>query len=138
MPAEGPVDPEGVPAALGGYAHGFVVPPGAGLLFISGQIPVDIDGETPVGFDAQCRQVWRNVLHGLSAAGLGIEHLVKVTTFLSSRDHAAINGQVRREVLGTHRPALTVVIAEIFDPDWLLEVEAVAQVPPNRDDPSTP
>lgn len=34
--------------------------------------------------------------------------------------------KVRNEVLGGHHPALTVVIAEIFDPRWLLEIEAVA------------
>jgi 2-iminobutanoate/2-iminopropanoate deaminase len=33
---------------------------------------------------------------------------------------------VRREVLGTHAPALTVIITGIYDPRWLLEIEAVA------------
>jgi hypothetical protein len=37
-----------------------------------------------------------------------------------------VNTRVRNEVLGGHRPALTVVIAGIFDPRWLLEVEVVA------------
>jgi enamine deaminase RidA (YjgF/YER057c/UK114 family) len=127
MAVSGPIDPGTVPPAVGGYAHGFGVPAGAGLLFISGQIPVDTDGGVPLGFESQCRLVWRNVVGTLGAAGLGVEHLVKVTTFLSDREHAEVNGDVRREVLGPHRPALTVVVAEIFDPAWLLEIEAIAR-----------
>jgi hypothetical protein len=33
---------------------------------------------------------------------------------------------VRQEVLGTHRPALTVIITGIYDERWLLEIEAIA------------
>jgi hypothetical protein len=33
------------------------------------------------------------------------EHLVKVTTYLTSRDQAEINGRVRRERLGRYDPA---------------------------------
>jgi 2-iminobutanoate/2-iminopropanoate deaminase len=53
-------------------------------------------------------------------------NLVKVTTFLSSREYAIANREVRNEVLGTHSPALTVIITGIFDEKWLLEIEAVA------------
>jgi enamine deaminase RidA (YjgF/YER057c/UK114 family) len=105
------------------------VRPGAGLLFISGQIPVDAEGVTPFGFEAQCRQAWRNLLTVLRAADLGVRHLVKVTTFLSDRKYADLNGQVRRELLGDHRPALTVIIADIFEAGWLLEIEAIAEFP---------
>jgi enamine deaminase RidA (YjgF/YER057c/UK114 family) len=126
----GPLDPMDGPAAAGGYAQGFVVPPGSGLLFISGQIPVDADGATPFGFEAQCRQAWRNVVTVLRSADLRIENLAKVTTFLSDRKYADINSEVRRGLLGEHRPALTVIVADIFDGGWLLEIEAVAAMPP--------
>lgn len=124
--AAGPIDPSDAPVATGGYAQAFGVPPGRGLLFISGQIPVDIDGAVADGFDAQCRQVWANIAAALRAAGLGVNDIVKVTTFLSDRRYADANSRIRREVLGEHRPALTVVVAEIFDPAWLLEIEAIA------------
>lgn len=57
---------------------------------------------------------------------MAVTDLVKVTTFLGDRDVAAANAVVRREVLGEHRPALTVVVAEIYDSAWLLEIEAIA------------
>jgi enamine deaminase RidA (YjgF/YER057c/UK114 family) len=95
-------------------------------VFVSGQIPEDRDGVVPDDLEGQCRQVWANVLAGLGSAGMGVADIVKVTTFLGDRASAAVNTQVRQEVLAGHRPALTVVIAEIFDPRWLLEVEVVA------------
>ena len=36
------------------------------------------------------------------------------------------NAGVRQRVLGSHSPALTVIICDIFDEAWLLEIEAVA------------
>jgi enamine deaminase RidA (YjgF/YER057c/UK114 family) len=122
----GPLDPREGPKAVGGYAQGFMVPPGTGLLFVSGQIPVDAEGATPFGFEAQCRQAWRNLVSVLRSADLGVENLVKVTTFLSDRKYARINSEVRRELLGAHRPALSVIIADIFEGGWLLEIEAIA------------
>ncbi len=57
---------------------------------------------------------------------MGVPNLVKVTTFLGDRSYAAMNSEVRREILGEHRPALTVIVADIFDPAWMLEIEAIA------------
>ncbi|MGM9484843.1 RidA family protein [Roseateles sp. NT4] len=96
------------------------------LLFVSGQIPASRDGTVPEGFLEQAELVWANLTAQLEAAGMSVANLVKVTTFLSSRDFSDINGEVRRRVLGNHAPALTVVIAGIFDASWLLEIEAIA------------
>jgi 2-iminobutanoate/2-iminopropanoate deaminase len=119
-------DPPAVPAPIGGYSQGLEVPAGARLLFISGQIPVRTDGSVPADFAGQCDLVWDHIMAVLASAGMGPEHLVKVTTFLAGRDHADTNSRIRRERLGAARPALTVLIAEIFAPEWLLEIEAVA------------
>lgn len=119
-------DPDTVPRQVGNYTQGLEVAAGSRLLFVSGQIPVRSDGTVPDGFEAQCHAAWDNVLAVLESAGMGAQHLVKVTTYLTSRDQAEVNGRVRRERLGSVRPALTVVIAETFSPEWLLEIEAVA------------
>ena len=66
---------------------------------MSGQIPVRADGTVPSDFEGQCQVVWDNLLAVLAGAGMGPEHVVKVTTYLTSRDQAAINGRVRRERL---------------------------------------
>ena len=55
-----------------------------------------------------------------------VTNLVKITIFLSSREFATLNREIRREMLGAHSPALTVIITGIFEEQWLLEIEAVA------------
>jgi enamine deaminase RidA (YjgF/YER057c/UK114 family) len=108
------------------YAQAAEVVGASRLVFVSGQIPVTVDGALPEGFDAQARQVWANIAAQLAAAGMTLDHLVKVTTFLSARAHAEANRAIREEVLGLRRVGLTVVICDIFDPAWLLEIEAIA------------
>ena len=120
------VNPTEAPPPQGGYSQAIEVSGASRLLFISGQIPVRPDGTVPSGFAAQCEQVWANLGACLRKAGLGFGDLVKVTTYLSDRRYAAENSRIRREVLGDHRPALTILIAGIYDEDWLLEIEAIA------------
>jgi enamine deaminase RidA (YjgF/YER057c/UK114 family) len=114
------------PQPVGGYNQAVAVTGAQKLLFVSGQIPVDTAGQVPEGFSDQARLAWRNVEAQLRAAGMGLADLVKVTVFLSDRRHALENRQVRREILGDRAPAMTVIIASIFDAAWLLEIEAVA------------
>ncbi len=114
------------PAAAGGYSQAVEVDGARRLLFVSGQVPVAADGALPEGFRTQCLQAWRNLEAQLRAAGMGLDDLVKVTTFLADRGDAAENRRVRREVLGDRAPALTVVVTGIFDERWLVEIEAVA------------
>ena len=102
-----------------------------GLLFLSGLVPVDENGNV-VGEDAaeQARQVFRNMELVLKAAGCGFEDVVKVTNFLLDvGDRAAIN-PVRREFFGDARPASTLVeVSALAVPGALLEIEAVAAIP---------
>jgi 2-iminobutanoate/2-iminopropanoate deaminase len=114
------------PGAVGGYSQALKVEGANSLLFISGQVPETAAGEVPQDFNAQAKLVWANVLAQLQAAGMSVQNLVKVTIFLSSREYALANRQERALALGSHAPALTVIITGIFDSKWLLEIEAIA------------
>jgi len=121
-----PRNPSAGPSPIGGYSQGLDIAKFSRLLFVSGQIPETADGEVPADFEAQCRQVWANIMAVLEEADLGLDNLVKVTTFLTDRSQAEANGRVRREVLGERRPALTVMVAQTLESPWLLEIEAIA------------
>jgi 2-iminobutanoate/2-iminopropanoate deaminase len=108
------------------YAQSLEVSGAERLLFVSGQVPCTFAGAVPEGFEAQARLVWSNVLAQLNAAEMGLDNLVKVTTFLADRQHAEANRRVRDDILGSRRIALTVIICSIFDEAWLLEIEAIA------------
>lgn len=109
-----------------GYAQAVEVRGAERLLFVSGQIPIRPDGTTPESFEEQARVAWANVEAQLRAAGMGMADVVKHTTFLSDRRYRAQNSAIRKEVFGDLAPALTVIVAGIFDEGWLLEIEAVA------------
>ncbi len=119
-------EPADVAPTEGGYSHGVEISPRARILFLSGQIPIRPDGTVPTDFESQCNAVWDNIVSVLVSARMNVEHLVKVTTYLTNRDQADMNGRIRRERLGTLRPALTVVVVDTLEPQWLLEIEAIA------------
>ena len=119
-------NPASVHAPSSGYSMGLELGQHRRLLFISGQVPENSDGNVPEGFEAQCEQAWRNVIAVLTAAGLGVEHLVKITTFLTDRNQVVANRAIRRKMLAGHEPASTVMIAQTVDGKWLLEIEAIA------------
>jgi 2-iminobutanoate/2-iminopropanoate deaminase len=101
------------------------------LLFVSGCIAVDAEGELVGGDDsvAQARQVFRNVGAALAAAGARPQDVVKVTLFLTDVDDRASINPVRQEFFGDTRPASTLVeVNRLAIPGAKIEVEAVAIV----------
>ena len=121
-----PINAPDAPPASGGYAQSVRVSGIAELVFVSGQIPVDTDGGVPATFGEQCRLVWHNVEAQLAAAGMGLANLVNVTTFLSDRRDREENSAIRQEMLVGLTPTLTVIVCDIYDERWLLEIEVVA------------
>jgi 2-iminobutanoate/2-iminopropanoate deaminase len=96
------------------------------LVFVSGQIPSDENGNVPADFGSQCQLVWKNIENQLKKANLSLSNIIKVNTYLSDIKYREENFKIRHQVLGNHQPALTVIIADIYDHDWLLEIEVIA------------
>ncbi|TYT24889.1 RidA family protein [Luteimonas viscosa] len=116
-----PIAPTGL-----AYAQASLVSGASRWLFVSGQVPEDPDGRIPDDYPSQYRLAWRNVETQLHAAGMTFDNLVKATIFLSDRALIAQSGGLRQSILGDRSPALTIVIAGIYDSRWLLEIEAIA------------
>lgn len=102
------------------------------LLFVSGVVPVDENGELVGGDDIveQARVVFEGLRRVLAAAGARPEDIVKITLFLTDvGDRPAIN-PIRQEFFGETRPASTLVeVSRLAIPGAKLEVEAVAVLP---------
>jgi enamine deaminase RidA (YjgF/YER057c/UK114 family) len=129
------LDPKDVHAPVGPYSHTAVVPPGAELVFIAGQVGMGPDGGVPAAFTEQAELTFRNVRACLAAHGLGVEAVVKLSVFvLPGQDFQALR-QIRERHFGTHRPASTTLyVPALAAPAFLLEVEAVAvKAVPTRD-----
>ena len=116
-------------AAPFGYSHVVDAPAGR-VIFISGQVPLNTEGEL-VGegdFEAQARQVFANLSAALEAAGAGWSDVVKLNYFLTDIGELATVRAIRDEYVDTERPpASTLVqVSALFSPEAMVEIEAVA------------
>jgi 2-iminobutanoate/2-iminopropanoate deaminase len=121
------LNPPTVHAPGGAYSHSAVVPAGAELIFISGQVGVRPDGSLPSSISAQADQVFANIGSLLAAHGLDASALVKLTMFLVAGQDIQVVRAARTRFLGAHKPASTAVfVSQLVDPAWHLEVEGFA------------
>jgi 2-iminobutanoate/2-iminopropanoate deaminase len=75
-------NPETIQAPIGRYVHQIEVSNPSRLLFISGQVGNRPDGSVPADPVEQLEVALQNVLANLEAAGMGMESLVKLTTYV--------------------------------------------------------
>jgi 2-iminobutanoate/2-iminopropanoate deaminase len=119
---------EEAPAAIGPYAQAVSF---GGLLFTSGQIPLDpASGEmVPGGFEAQARQVLTNLERVLQSAGCSFQDVVKATVYLTDlADFPQLN-ELYAAVMGAHRPARSTVQVAALPKGALVEIDLVARLP---------
>lgn len=121
------LDPESIHKPGAAYSHSAVVPTGAELVFIAGQVGVRRDGSAAASLAEQSEQVFANISAVLAAHGLEATALVKLTTFLVAGQDIQAFRAARSKFLGEHRPASTLVyVSQLADPAWHVEVEAIA------------
>ena len=115
------------PAAIGPYAQGYIA---NGMVFTSGQLPVDPAAETmPEGIAAQAEQSCKNVGAVLAAGGTGLGSVIKTTCFLADmNDFAAFNEVYARYFVNC--PARSCVAVKALPQNALCEIEAVAELTP--------
>jgi enamine deaminase RidA (YjgF/YER057c/UK114 family) len=120
-------NPSDVPKPASAYSQGIEVKPNARWLHISGQIGVSPDGKTAKGAAAQAEQAWANIANLLKAAGMGMNDLVKITTFICNAADIPAARAARDKYIAGAQPASTlIVVAGLANKDWLIEIEAVA------------
>lgn len=112
------------------YSH-VVVAEGRKLIFVSGQVARDRDGNVVGKGDmrAQLRQVGENLKTALEAAGATLADLVKTTTYVTDIEEFFKHTDVRMQYLGPALPTSTTVeVRRLAHPDFLVEIEGVAVV----------
>ncbi|MBP3252896.1 MAG: RidA family protein [Bacteroidales bacterium] len=120
-----PIHTNNAPAAIGPYSQ--AIKAGNGMLFISGQIPVNpATGETPQGITAQAKQALENVGAILKEAGYGFSDVVKTTCLLSSMDDFAAMNEVYAQYFNEPFPARAAFAVVKLPKGVLVEIEAIA------------
>jgi len=99
------------------------------LVFVSGSTPFAPDGSIAKGdFGAQMRQVMENIKVILKDAGSSLERVVKVNVILIRiSDFWAMNDIYKTYFRAGNYPARTTVEAPLAHPDFLLEIECIAE-----------
>ena len=114
------------PAAIGPYSQ--AVDSGAGLVFVSGQLPIDpATGKFPEGGVAeQTRQSLLNAEAILFAAGLELGNVVKTTVFLADMGDFAAMNEVYATFFAEPFPARSAVAVKTLPKGALVEIECIA------------
>jgi len=134
------VNPPGLPPARG-YSHVTIA---GDTVWLGGQIGCDETGRVlePLDLAAQFGRALRNVATALEAAGCRPQDVVKLTYYVTHvagyRADLKPIGEHYRSVFGKHYPATTLVeVKGLFDPDAMVEIEAVAVRPRAQAEPGT-
>lgn len=120
-----PVNTKDAPAAIGPYSQGVRI---GNMVFVSGQTPVDpatgklVEGDAGV----QAAQCCRNVCAVLKAAGLGVEHVVKTTVFITDMAHFPLVNEAYKQTFTEPYPARSCVAAKALPLGCLVEIEVIA------------
>lgn len=118
------IDAEGAPAAIGPYSHAVVA---QGLLFCSGQIPLDPESGDLVGESAaeQATQCLRNLEAVCSAAGTGLDRAVRVTIYTTELDRFAEINEAYGEFFPSDPPARAAIGVAALPKGATVEMDAV-------------
>lgn len=123
---------DAVAVPRGIMSQGVAVPAGR-MIFASGQVARDVDGQLVGRGDirAQTRKTLQNLQAVLAEAGATMDDVVKVTVFVTNlSEHFAAIHEIRAEFFAAPYPASTLVeVSQLVDPEMLIEIEAIAVTP---------
>jgi enamine deaminase RidA (YjgF/YER057c/UK114 family) len=116
-----------------GYTHVVEITGPVRVVYIAGQLGLDVDGK-PVGdFRAQAVQAFENLKIALASVGAGFEHVVKINNYLVDISaNISIFREVRDRYLNTAAPpaSTAVGVPGLARPGALFEIEAIVVLPP--------
>ena len=102
-------------------------------VFVRGQVGQDLDTAVSVGVGdaaAQAEQAMKNVQQLLSEAGARLEHICKITIYLTDpRFREAVYRIIGRWLQGVYPVSTGIVVAGLARPEWLVGVDVIAVIP---------
>ena len=119
---------EEAPKPLGVYSQGVV---GGGLIFISGQLPINpkINEFVEQDIKKQTRQVFKNIEKILAIEGAEFKDILKIGAFLQTEDNFKEMNEVFQEFFSIEPPARTTSIVKELPSGVLIEIDAIALKP---------
>ena len=123
-------NPPGVPAPIRGYYSNCVRVSAGPLLFVAGQVGVDMNGGVPPDAAAQCELALKNIETILGANGATMADVVKVTVYVTDMKYLDEITPARLKYFPKDGPASAIVqVGALAFPTLKVEIEAVAVAP---------
>ena len=120
-------DPAGDVYATGDdYVHALELRTPQRLLLVSGTMGLAPDAAAGASLAEQLELVWSNLRAILASAGMTIDHVVRVTSYLRDAAYAEANAAARVAALGGRAVPTTAIVVQTLEPDWLVELEVIA------------
>lgn len=117
---------EGVYSTRGDWVHAMEVRGAERFLFVSGTMGLRPDFSAPPTLEEQLECVWNNLRAILASAGMTVDNIVRLTSYLRDPSYAEANAQARIRALGDRRIPTTAIVVQTLESDWLVELEVVA------------
>jgi 2-iminobutanoate/2-iminopropanoate deaminase len=108
------------------YVHAMEVTGAARLLFVSGTMGLDHNGQAPRGASEQLSLLWSNIRRILDEADMTTANIVRLTSYLRDASFAEANRNARLQALGDRRIPTTAIVVQTLMPEWLVEIEVIA------------
>jgi enamine deaminase RidA (YjgF/YER057c/UK114 family) len=107
------------------------------LVFLRGQVGQDLETAESVGIGdaaAQAEQAMTNIEQLLGEAGARLEDVCRITIYLTDiRYREEVYRTVGRWLEGVFPVSTGLVVDSLARPEWLVEIEATAVIPDERD-----
>ncbi len=122
-----PIRPDGIAAPVATFAHAVLSEASGRILHTAGVVPILPDGTVPEDLGEQVSTVWANVLAILSEASMGPTDVVSVTTYvIPGQDLGVVMAERDRALEGRLAASTLVVVPELAQPGWKVEVAVIA------------
>ncbi len=108
------------------YIHAMEVRKADRLLFVSGTMGLWPDGKGGADIDEQLILVWNNIRAVLASAGMTVDNIVRLTSYLTDRAQMEKNATARLNALGGRKIPTTAIVVQTLSDDWLVEIEVIA------------
>lgn len=121
-----PIHTRDAPEAIGTYSQAVKVAGGGSTVYLSGQIGLDpATMQMAEGIDAQTHRVFRNLAAVAAAAGLSLDHAVRMTVYLIDLAHFARVNEIMAQYVREPYPARAAVGVAGLPRGALVEVDAI-------------
>ena len=121
------VEPDGIAPPAARYAHAVATSSPQRWLHTSGVVPTRPDGSVATGVGEQARTVWQNISAMLTEARMKPTDIVSVTTYVvPGQDLASVMAERDRFLDGHLAASTLVVVPELAQPAWKVEIAVVA------------